>query len=47
MTEEMLAAFICRKMKWTYQDFQEQPSWFIDMIVDMLLSEAEAKEKAP
>jgi hypothetical protein len=43
----MLAAIICREMKWTYQEYQNQPSWFIDIVLEMLQAEsAEAKKKS-
>jgi len=43
---EMLAAIICREMKWTFEEYQNQPSWFIDIILEMLQAEsAEAKKK--
>jgi len=42
----MLMALICREMKWTYQEFQDQPNWFIETIEDLFIAEAEAKEKA-
>jgi len=46
MTEGMMIALVCREMKWTYQEFQDQPSEFIDTVIDMCLAEFEAKEKA-
>jgi UDP-N-acetylglucosamine--N-acetylmuramyl-(pentapeptide) pyrophosphoryl-undecaprenol N-acetylglucosamine transferase len=36
---EMLVALICREMKWTYKEFQDQPAWFIDIILEMLQAE--------
>jgi len=37
----MIAALICREMKWTYQEYQNQPSWFIDIIRALLKAESE------
>jgi hypothetical protein len=41
----MLCAVICREFKWTWQEYQEQPAFFIDMIIAMIQAEAEAQEK--
>jgi len=41
----MVQAVICREMKWTYEEYLDAPSWFIDMIVDMLQAEARANKK--
>lgn len=40
-----MAAIICREFGWTYQEYQNQPSWFIDIIVEMLKIEVEQMEK--
>ena len=29
----MAIVSICQEMKWTYQDFIEQPDWFISLIM--------------
>jgi hypothetical protein len=42
---EMLVALICREMKWTYKEFQDQPAWFIDIILEMLQAESMETDK--
>jgi hypothetical protein len=37
----MKAAVLCREMKWTWQEYREQPQWFVTMILSMLQNEAE------
>jgi hypothetical protein len=32
----MLAALVCEQMGWTYQQYREQPSFFIDILMKML-----------
>jgi hypothetical protein len=39
---EMVAALVCREMKWTWAEYQNEPVWFIAIILDMLRQEAEA-----
>ena len=39
----MLAALVCREMKWTYAEYESTPAEFIDTIVDMLQAEASKK----
>jgi len=41
----MVAALLCREMKWTYQEYQAQPAPFIDTILDMLQAESAAQKK--
>jgi len=38
----MAAAILCREIGWTWQEYENQPSWFIDMLMAML--KAEGKE---
>lgn len=33
-------------MKWDYDQFQNQPAWFIDMLIIMINAEEEAKINA-
>jgi hypothetical protein len=40
LRREMVAAIICREMKWDWETFQSQPNWFIDVILAMLQEEA-------
>ncbi|MBI4119239.1 MAG: hypothetical protein HY456_00140 [Parcubacteria group bacterium] len=37
----MLAAILCREMGWTWEEYENQPSWFIDTIATMLKAEGE------
>ena len=32
----MIVAVICEKMGWTYQQYQEQPVWFTELLVRKL-----------
>lgn len=32
-------------MKWTYKEFQDQPAWFIDIILEMLQAESMETDK--
>ena len=42
----MRIAFICQEMKWTYQEYMQQPVWLIDMIIDKMELDANiASEK--
>jgi len=34
----MIAVILCKKMKWTFQEYEEQPEWFITAL---LISENE------
>ena len=42
LSDTALAALICREMKWTWEEYQSQPSWFVDNIFEMLKAEASA-----
>lgn len=46
----MQAVHVCEKYGWTYDEYQSQPQWFLDLIrermkVDAQRSENEAKRK--
>jgi len=42
----MVAAMSCREMKWTLEEFESQPTTFIDTVIEMLKAEsAEIKKK--
>jgi cytochrome bd-type quinol oxidase subunit 1 len=41
----MLAAIICREFGWTWQEYEKQPSWFIDIILKMMQAENEAMKR--
>jgi hypothetical protein len=32
-------------MKWTWEEFQNQPAWFIDILIEMLKAEGETINK--
>ena len=37
----MLIVSICQEMGWTYQEYMEQPKWFIDLVKDKLQIDGE------
>jgi len=39
---EMIAALICRETGWTWQEYGDQPAWFIDVVLEMLKAESSA-----
>jgi len=41
----MKAAIICRELGWTWQEYCEQPHWFITMLLSMLQNEAEETKR--
>lgn len=41
----MIAAIICREMKWTWQEYQEQPAFFVDTLITMLQAESRQVNK--
>jgi len=41
----MVAALVCREMKWTWEQYRTQPVWFISTILAMLRQEAEELER--
>ena len=45
VTQEMLAALVCREMKWTFEEYERQPASFIDTIVLMLQAESKVAER--
>jgi len=32
---------VCHEMGWTWQEYEAQPSWFVDIVVGMLHAEGE------
>jgi len=43
----MLAVGICEKMGWTYQEYMQQPRWFIKLLVSkMIIDSKKAKDEA-
>lgn len=45
LSKDMVAALVCREYAWTFEEFQAQPSWFIDIILSMLQTEAEQSNR--
>jgi len=45
LDEEVLIVNICREMKWTYQEFLEQPAWFVELLVEIINLEEKEKER--
>jgi hypothetical protein len=45
LKNEQVAALICREFGWTFEEYQNQPSWFIDIILEMLKAEGEEIRK--
>jgi len=45
LQDEQIIALICREMGWTWQDYQQTPAWFADIIAEMLRAEADATRK--
>ena len=44
-SEEMQAILVCEKMGWTWYEYQEQPSFFIRMIIEKMVGESLAVKK--
>jgi hypothetical protein len=36
---------VCREYSWDWNTYQEQPKWFIDVILSMLRNEAEEAQR--
>jgi hypothetical protein len=34
-----LVAILCREMKWRYEDYLAQPTWFIAMLLELMRAE--------
>ena len=41
----MVIALVCREMKWTWNDYENQPAWFIEIILAMLRQEGDANNR--
>lgn len=41
----MLAAALCREMKWNYEEYCQQPVWFIKMLSVYISAESEHIER--
>ena len=42
----LVATIVCAKMKWTWQQYREQPTYFIESLIHMFAAEADAQRKA-
>lgn len=40
----MLMIAICQEMKWTYQDFINQPKFFIDLLIEKIKRDNKEQE---
>ena len=45
LNSEQVAAIVCREMKWTYEEYQNTPATFIDIVLLMLKAENKAQSK--
>lgn len=36
---------VCQEMKWTYQQYIEQPNWFLEMLLMKLRVDVENEQK--
>ena len=41
----MLGAILCREFGWTWQEYENQPVWFLDTVVIMLQEESQKQKK--
>ena len=39
---EQLIAIVCREMGWTYEQYLDQPTWFVQMLLYAMSEEAKA-----
>jgi len=46
MPEEILIIEICERYGWTYDQYLDQPQWFIDTIIQKSNMDSEAQAKA-
>lgn len=42
----MHIAVICQEMKWTYDEYMSQPTWFIEMIAAKMNEDGKQMKKA-
>jgi len=42
----MQVVAICQELGWTYEEYQNQPEWFVDLLKDKLDIDAEESRKA-
>jgi hypothetical protein len=41
----MKAALVCREYGWTWQEYCDQPAYFVDIVLSMLSTEAAEQKK--
>jgi uncharacterized protein YbaP (TraB family) len=41
----MVAALVCREFGWDWHTYQNQPNWFIQVVLAMLREEAEESNR--
>ena len=41
----MIAAIVCEKMGWTFDEFESQPVWFIDVLLMKWVEESNAQKE--
>lgn len=44
-TEELNILLLCKKMGWTYTEYEEQPYWFVASLENILNEEIKMKNK--
>jgi hypothetical protein len=40
-----MIAEICERFGWTYFEYQEQPAWFVELIIEKIKTEAREMER--
>lgn len=45
LPEEMITAIVCEKMGWTFQEYMDQPTGFIDILILKWNEDTEYKNK--
>jgi len=41
----MIITILCKEMAWTFDEYQNQPSWFIQDLISYLVAEANHRNK--
>jgi len=44
--DKILISEVCQRFGWTIQEYDSQPQWFIDLIVERMIHEAEEAKRA-
>jgi len=45
LPEEIIIVEICERFGWTYQEYLEQPAWFIDLIIEKNKTESQEMKR--